>query len=439
MRVIDIIPRHILIAASSWLSRGVSTIVQIMSVRYLVEILGQDKYAAFILLSGIIAWCNLSDFGLGNSILSFISEKRARNKKYAHMILSCVLILFLFFLLTCTCLYFTSGFISDFYLKNFDKNIIANKEQTFFLASIIFCLASFGGVVYKIWYAEQVGWLSNLYPAIASVIGLVGIYYIAHAGKFYDYDVVSVFIIFYFPASLIAVILLMIKIYKLKSFNFDFSKNIKIIKILLKRARPYFLFSVMGVIVLQTDYIVLSQKLKAEDIILYGVLMKIFNVIYFIYSSVLQAWWPVCTELRVQKKWKELRQGILISVILGAVAIIGLGLVVYFTQNLIFDLLNLHDVKRATLPLFALLILYFVIRVWCDTFAVLLHTMNYMRPLFVIVPVQVILNLAFQWYFATYWGLYGILVGLIASFILTVAIYLPWQFSKQVSLESNIK
>ncbi len=57
-------------------------------------------------------------------------------------------------------------------------------------------------------------------------------------------------------------------------------------------------FSSLSIIVLQTDYIVMSQKLSAADIIKYTVTMKIFGLMFFIYTAVLQALWPVCAELQ---------------------------------------------------------------------------------------------------------------------------------------------
>lgn len=439
MKINQFIPKFILIAASSWISRGVSAVVQIMSVRYLLDILGQDKYAVFILLSGLLAWCNLSDLGIGNSVLSLISEKRAGNKKYKQLIFSCFVILIFVCVIVALLLWLLSSLLSDFYLKNFDTNIVSNKTVTFFVACLVFCLTTVGGGVYKIWYAEQVGWLSNLYPALASAIGFFGIYFLSVSELSIEYSILYVFLVFFLPAALISIMLFVWKIYRIGNINISLSKNIKIIKILVNRAKPFFLFSVMGVVVLQTDYLILSQKINPVDIVLYAILMKIFMVIYFIYSSVLQAWWPVCTELRIQKQWKKLKRNIIFIVMLGGFAMITLGLGVYYFQDFIFNALNLKNINHVGFGLFALFIFYFIVRVWCDIYAVLLQTMNYMRPLFIIVPIQVVINIVFQWFFSELWGLYGILMGLILSFLLTVVVFLPWCFNKRIKMEDSVK
>lgn len=436
MEIIKRLPKHLLVASSSWISRGILTVVQILSVRYLIEILGHEKYAAFILLSGLLAWSSLSDFGLGNSVLSVISEKRAENKKYKHLLLSSFLISLLFFILVGVIVYFLSETLSGYYLKSFDSNVINNKSQTFFIALMLFVWSTLAGLIYKVWYAEQVGWLSNFFPAIAAIIGFFGIYILSSNTVDESFDILEVFLIFFLPVALISSILLIWKIIKVGSYNLKIKRNLKIINILLKRARPFFLFSILGVIVLQTDLIVISQKLEVKDIILYGVLLKIFNVIYFIYSSVLQAWWPVCTELIIQKKIKKLKQGIRYSILLGVISIAFLGFLVYEFEDYIFSLLNIGAVNSNS-TIYILFSVYFMVRAWCDTYAVLLQTMNYMKPLLLIVPLQILMNFSFQWIFASYFGLNGILMGLVLSFVLTVAIYLPLQFNKQIKIGVN--
>lgn len=435
--MIERIPKHMIVAMSSWIARGVSAIIQILSIRYFIEILGQEKYAIMILLTGLIAFCNLIDLGIGNSVLSVISERRANNKKYGKIIVYSSISSFLILIISLIPLYFLSEIFAPFYFQNFSDLLIRDKVILFYVVLLTLCLTAISGLIYKIWYAEQVGWLSNIYPALGSILGLIFLIYISKLDFSNLTEVLDVFVVFYLPLALMTTILLLRKIINNFDFNFSFKEYLKVTKIIILRAAPFLLFALMGVVVLQTDYLVLSQKITVEHIILYGVLMKIFNVIYFVYSAVLQAWWPVCTELRIRKKWKKLRKSIIYSIILGAFLIIVLGLSVYYFQRTIWLLLNIENIEKAPFIIFILFILYFVVRVWCDTFAVLLQTMNYMRPLFIIIPVQLVINLFLQWNLAERYGLIGILLGLILSFLLTVTIYLPWKYLGQIKLEMN--
>lgn len=433
MNLLSMIPRHLWIAASSWGARCISAGVQIISVHYLVSILGEEKYSVFILLSGLVTWCNLSDFGIGNSILNFISERNANKRQYSHLIVVSILLMFILAVLVTLLLFFISNIVAETYLKAYSDNLLGNKIELLFISALIFCGTALAGLIYKIWYAEHIGWLSNLFPAISALIGLLGIYLVSLLDS-QDNSVLEVFSVFFVPALVISFVLMCIRFIKEIALIKSLSKTLFLgtSKRIIKRALPFFMFAAMGAVVLQTDLIVLSQKGTASEIILYGVLLKIFNVVYFVYSAVLQAWWPVCTELRVKRKWKELKKNITLSVSLGAVAISVLTLIIFVLQNYIFSILGLTEINQGSFLLFCLFALYFIIRAWCDTYAVILQTMDNMKPLFMIVPFQAVINIVLQWYLISELSLVGIVLGSILSFTLTVAIYLPYKFNQLI-------
>lgn len=427
------VPNHLWVAASSWATRGVSASVQIVSVHYLLAILGEEKYSVFILLSGLAIWCSLSDFGIGNSILNFISERKAQNRQYSHLIIAATLLMLIVCLLLIIFLYFISTFMAGVYLKAYSYQLLNNKTELFFIATVIFCITTTSNLIYKIWYAEHIGWLSNLYTAISALLGLLGIYLASILNSKIN-NLFDIFVIFFSPALIISFSLLLFRFKKEFSNLKTISKALFLIssKKIIQRARPFFIFAIMGTIVLQTDLIVLSQKGTVKEIILYGVLLRVFNVVYFTYSAVLQAWWPVCTELRVKKQWIALKKNIRFTVMLGAIAILFLTLIIFFLQDFIFSILGLHNIPKGSFSLFALFSLYFIIRAWCDTYAVLLQTIGNMKPLFIIVPIQAVINILLQWYLVSELSLIGILLGSIISFGLTVAIYLPYKFNQLI-------
>ncbi|EAY1564670.1 transporter, partial [Salmonella enterica] len=59
------------------------------------------------------------------------------------------------------------------------------------------------------------------------------------------------------------------------------------------------------------------------------------------------------------------------------------------------------------------------------TYAMLLQSMNYLKILWILVPLQAIIGGISQWYFSSTLGISGVLLGLIISFALTVFWGLP--------------
>ena len=108
------IPNHLIVACSSWLSKIVIAGVQLAGITYLLSILGEEKYAAFSLLTGLLVWCSIVDFGIGTGLQNYISEFRAKNKDYRPLIKAALqlsfgailLFIVLFYFLLCTLSHF---------------------------------------------------------------------------------------------------------------------------------------------------------------------------------------------------------------------------------------------------------------------------------------------------------------------------------------------
>ncbi|MEI7085376.1 MATE family efflux transporter [Pectobacterium versatile] len=420
------IPNHFLIAASSWGAKLVVALVQVASIHYLLDMMGENGYAAFVLLSGLLVWGGIADFGIGSSLQNYISESRAKNEDYKKYIKASfnIVILGMFFLFFI--LYISSGFLSELYLASFSEMEIGSKSDLFFSASVLFCSIGVGTVMCKIWFAEQAGWKANTVNALAYLLGFLGIWF-SHKMEI-NLSIKLSLIAMFFPLSLFTLFFLF------KKFWISISENItaKNYIDLAKRGRGFFFFSILSVLVLQADYIVMSQKLSTADIITYSVLMKIFSLAFFIYSAVLQALWPVCTELCVNKKWRELNKIVILNIVIGSLVIIMFTAIIFFLKDEIIPLISNKIDLSINYSIFLMFGVYFIIRVWCDSFAMLLQSMNYLKPLLYLVPIQVVVGFSSQWFFAEEYGIVGMLSGLSLSFIATVFWGLPYYYCKLI-------
>ncbi|WP_258034170.1 MATE family efflux transporter [Pectobacterium odoriferum] len=176
----------------------------------------------------------------------------------------------------------------------------------------------------------------------------------------------------------------------------------------------------------------MSQKLSTADIIKYSVLMKIFSLAFFIYSALLQALWPVCTELCVNKKWRELNKIVMLNIVIGSLVIIVFTAIIFFLKDEIIPLISSKIDLSINYSIFLMFGVYFIIRVWCDSFAMLLQSMNYLKPLLYLVPIQAVVGFSSQWFFAEEYGIVGMLSGLSLSFVATVFWGLPYYYYKLI-------
>lgn len=423
------IPRHILIAGSSWIARFISATVQVFCIRYVIEAQGHSGYSVFALLSSLLAWAILFEFGIGNALQNYISERIASGKEYYSYIWFLGRFSFIFALAMLVFVYPFSHELSSWYLKSAEHLSAESKSSLFYSTISIFAFGTVGSIVYKIWFAEQKGWLANLVIATASLFGIFFVYLCSITPEYNSLH--FIIIAFFMPQVIISFSCFVFRIYNAK-LNLSKNTNSINVKPVFHRAFGFWGFAVIATIVLQADAIVLSQKISASNIALYFIMAKLFGIVSFIYSALLQAIWPVCTELRVKNEWAKLKSLINIYVSIGIFFVLFSGMTIYMLRSILFDFLSVkidHDISPW---LFVLFTVYFILRVWSDMYAMLLQSINFIRPLWYIVPIQALICICVQWYMADYFGLYGIISGLIISFLFTTCIYLPYTYRKKL-------
>lgn len=431
------IPRHMIVAGSAWASRIITAFVQLASVRILTNNLGLEKFAVVTLLTGLSAWFMLTNCGVGLSLQNYISEARAKNRPYDEMTFASLLFLLMLLPVAGLILYVITPKLAPVLLQGFTCINEAEKCKLFFASGLISISLGVGQILYNIWYAEQKGYFSNIFPAIGSVVGFIGLLLVSQSSVG-DKTFLSL-ISFTLPSALIPLVGLGIKI-KLGGMS-SFKRIFSSMLMVLKRGLKFWLFALMSIGVLQVDYIVISQLLGTRELIVYSLSTRIFGVISFMYTAVLLSLWPIFAELIVKCDWKGIKHYLKHYIVVG-LAFIFLGTVILiFMMPVFVDILSPREFVKIPVGFVILLGVYQMIRVWTDTFGVLLQSMSDLRPFWILVPIQAVLSGCLQWLLTPYFGINGVVFGLICSFLLTVSWGLPMFARKYfvISIDKGFK
>lgn len=417
-----IVPRHVLVAASAWISRIIMAIVQFASIRVLISGLGIEQYAAFALLTALMGWFMLADMGIGFSLQNYISGRRSKSEPYSDYITMAATIAAILLILTILALYLISPYIAPIYLKQFHQITDAEKTRLLFTTGALFIGAALGGISYKIWYAEQKGYFANVFPTVASLLGYAGI--IAVNSSSLSDKLLYSLAVFLAPSALIPLGALIVQVTnQLRGGTWAYTTET--FYEISKRAINFWLLLLITSLSLQIDYLVISQFLKPEDIVVYNLSTRISWFILFLYISALTALWPVFSEAIAKGNWpmvKELTKNYL-AVGLGFTLFSSLLLV--WLMPIVVKFLSPHETIVIPVMFILLLGIYQLIRVWTDTFTMILQSMSDLKPLWIAGPCQAILSIFLQWHLAQSIGLYGIILGNVLSFTLTSAWLLP--------------
>lgn len=416
------VPKHIFIAASAWVSRLVIAILQLASLRVLANTLNLDEFAVYMLMIGLAPWFLLADIGMGVSLKNYISEYRAKRKSYNDLITIVGVLAFTFLIIETILLYFLSPYVSSLLLNQFVTLTDDQKTELFFTSSFIFISTGIGGIVFKIWYAEQKGYLSNIVPAIATSIGFISLWTVSEILP--DPHIHLCLIAFLMPTALIPILALIINNYR-KWSGVTVYKLINITALIFGRGAKFWAFGIIAASIINIDYIVISQFLNSNDIALYFITTKVFSLLFFVYSAVLLALWPVITELITKGKWVNVINYLKRYIAFGLIFMSVSTLSLMWLMPIAVDLMA--PGKGLIVPVKYILLLggYQLILIWTNTFAMILQSMSDLKPFWIPTIAQALIGFSLQWTLAPIYGVYGVTIALVGSFLLTVSWALP--------------
>lgn len=420
-------PNHIKVAISAWISRIGIAIVQIFTIRMLTSYLGEEKYAVYVILYSLLAWCNLSECGVGFSLQNYISESRAAQKDYSVYLKTAFQIIVILFITFLSIAFSFSSYLQNFLLSNY-LHISEVKNVNIVLIIIsIFIFLTFVNISIKILYAMQKGIIPNVLQLLAYIISAISIIILnKYSNK--NGSILLALLCFCVPQVLVMLIPF-IKIFK-TSFNKLFIVDKEILKQFTIRAMKFGGFAVMATCVLQIEYIVMAKTLDANSIATYNIFGKLFLFIVFVYSSVLTAFWPVSNELFNTGQYLKLKKLLFKYSILGILfTIIGIAWI-YIFKDYILKILAPNLNIAVGLLFFILFIIYYTMRVITDTCSVFLNSVNILKIFWVYTPFQSVISIFAQYFLSLKYGIYGIVIGSIISFLMIPIWLLPYKVFK---------
>lgn len=404
---------------AGWGGRVVTALAQFVAVRILTTMLGIDGYGAYAVLTGLLAWFLLADFGLGASLQNHISERRVAGKPSGPAIRSVASLLLGSTLVLWAIIALASIWIGPFLLSGF---AIPRHQAIAGFATFGILAAATGAasIALKICFAEHRGYLAHTITASGALFGLIGLKIVDWLQP--DYLFVWALSVMYLPGLLLAAGLLF---WRLRDADHLKDADGPLRAVLWRPARSFLLFGVLSALVLNLDYVVLARVLPPREVATYAILSKLYGLVFFAFSSVLQAYWSVSAEALHRGDAASVKRVARTCLLFGLAIVVGATSLLFVMLEPITRLLEPRGelvIQVELLPYFAA---YSLLRVWSDTFSTLIMSAGKTAVLCMIVPVQAVISLTLEYLGAYYYGLPGFMLGLSASFVLTVAWALP--------------
>jgi O-antigen/teichoic acid export membrane protein len=422
---------HVVVALSAWANRGCGAALQLYGIRSVLGLLGNDQFAAFALITGLLNWYALCDLGFGFGAQNRVSERRLRGEPYQVEVQCALRVGLVMFMFVAGALYLFGDALGAQYLQR--AQVPADQlARAFFLGGLLMAASGTCAIIYKVWYGELRGELANLLSAAAALLSIAGLWRLSSVDV---PDKLEVALLIYLgPAAAVPLIATLWRIVRTPAHSPR--PCLASLRTLAGPAGKFWTFALLSALVLNVDYVVMSQVLDAQAITEYTVLTKILGFGLTLYVAFMMALWPVMTGLAANGEWYLIRRYLRRHLVAG---MLGIGVATIGFMEFRRELGALLSFDGSVIPtsVIAFAGIYFLIRVWTDTFSITLQSMGDMGPLIRWVPAQALLSVACQFSLAAEFGIGGIFGGLAVSFLLTVSWALPRAVSKRMAIPAS--
>lgn len=295
-----------------WLfgAKGTLLLANFVVISITLDLLSTKIYGVWITLYTTISWLSFFDLGLGNGMRNLFAVNRAignqeKNKQLVST--SYIIVLGIALILLIVGLPFVYyADIARFF--NISDIVIPDLRCVLSLLVVVTSLQLITKLINSIFLADQKPALSSLIDCSGVVCSLLLLFILK------DRLVGSLFnlaLIITLPTFIISFIV------TLFAFNKNYRKlkpslkcfNLKISNKLINLGLRFFLIQLSALIILQGSNIIILKFIGAEEVSVFSLVYKYFNVIVTIFTLVLTPYWSFFTDSYAKNNYNQLKQG----------------------------------------------------------------------------------------------------------------------------------
>jgi O-antigen/teichoic acid export membrane protein len=286
----------------SFLIKGYSIVIQFALVPLTLNYLDKFQYGIWLTLASLLEWFNFFDIGIGHGLRNKLAEALANNdvrlcKIYISTAYALVSIIFLGFILL---FYLINPYLDWTSILNAPASISADLSKLILYVLVFFCLRFIFNLISVVLFANQSPAINNLMGPLGSTLAFIGIYILTKttgSSLLWAAIVLS-------AAPLVILILFNLILfntrYKTLKPSFKFV-NFKYAHSLLGLGVQFFIIQMSILVVFSTDNIILTQLFGPEQVTVYNIALRYFNIGIMINGIITYTFWSPFTEAYAKK------------------------------------------------------------------------------------------------------------------------------------------
>jgi PST family polysaccharide transporter len=313
--------------------QGANFILPLLTLPYLVRVLGTEKFGLVMFAQAFIVFFNIIvDFGFNLSATREISVHRDNKEKVTEIFSAVMTIKFILFII--------SFFILTLTILIFDK---FSQDITLYLFTF---LIVFGQMLFPVWYFQGMEKMKlvTIVNVISKIIFTVLVFIVIQEKDDYIYVPIINGVGFIFGGVLSLIILYIVFKQKFKISSFDSLKYYFV------DSSQYFLSRISVTLYTSSNAFILGLFTSNTMVGYYAIAEKLYQALQQMYQPIIQTLYPYISKSNNVKLFKKV---FTISIVLNALGIIFL----YLYATNIFELLFSKNVSAQSLEVFYIFLL----------------------------------------------------------------------------------
>ncbi|MBB6624100.1 oligosaccharide flippase family protein [Clostridium gasigenes] len=416
----------------------ITNIIALISIPISVKYLGNDRYGIWTVISTLLVFLGMSNLGLNESATTLISKNN--NFKTKIKIIKKILWVLLVSLIFFTFIFFIVFIKMDVWRSLLGK-IPSNLEQEAFgaivFAGILYLINVPFSLITSIYIGFQKLYLDKMFTMLVSIINFILLIVLINS----DGDLIT-YAIFVGATNIlvnvIKIIFFYFRVFKVEkksgSIEIDYIANedeISYKNILITSLR-FFSVSIAGMIVWNTDNLIITNMLGIEEVSAYSITFKIYNILFTVITIFTASMVPIIGKEIGNGNWEWLRKTYQklssYSIMVGGLAWIG-G--VLFIRDLISIFVG-ESYYGGVIVVCALGGYSYLLSI-VNINASVLKAFNFSKGLALVGWMEAIINFVISITLVKYLGIAGVALGTFLASLFSVAWMLPRMLAKNTN------
>jgi O-antigen/teichoic acid export membrane protein len=366
-------------ALTALAGRGVALLVSIISVPLTIGYLGVERYGVWIALSTLLTWLTLADLGLGNGLLNAVSEAYGQKRPdlAQRRVATAFWMLVVVAGIAGAALALSWPWLDWATLFGVvSPQARAEIGPALALAAGLALLNLPLGIGQRVLNAYQEGTVSNFWVAAGNIASLVGVVWVSQS----EGGLSALVLGFFGLPTLIAGAGL---VWLFGAYKPWLRPDWRAIDLndwrrLFQTGLEFFVLQIATLILFQTDNLVISYFLGADQVPGYSLVYRLFNYVLVLQALVLNPLWPAYAEAVSRGDWAWVRKTFRRALLWGMLMVVLMVVILLFAVQPLIRLWT-GGVIEVSLPLAALMALWTALACWGNTFAFLQNGLGRIR------------------------------------------------------------